>query len=470
MSSPFAAIEIWSALRPFMLIAVALLLSVVLQRKLEWLRRSLVPTALIAGLLLLIGNCIPLDTPLVDKHAMETITYHALGLGFGALALKKSTRSTARQSATIARTGALTAATYLVQGLCGLAISIPLFFWWKDDCFYASGLLLPMAYGQGPGQALNMGNLFAERSAEQGYVFAGSDFGLTLAATGFVAGSVVGVIYLNIMRRKGRLLQRNDSTTHYTLADYEAPDEIPHSESIDKLSIQLCLVFAMYAAVYMLMSTVEHCNLGTFGQRTLKPLIWGFNFLWATLLGVLIRSVFEKLQKRSIIHRTYINNHMLDRIAGVCFDIMITAGTAAICFERLQGLLLPLLLMAILGAVVTFLFLYHISRILFKGYADEGFLSMFGMLTGTASNGMILLREVDPQFSTPAARNLVLQSIPAVLFGAPVLLLMGYAPLGLRQTLITAAILMVLLVGLIIFICFTPKSKRKTTSLNHDKP
>ena len=29
------------------------------------------------------------------------------------------------------------------------------------ELFYASGLLLPMGYGQGTGQALNIGNVFA---------------------------------------------------------------------------------------------------------------------------------------------------------------------------------------------------------------------------------------------------------------------------------------------------------------------
>ena len=48
---------------------------------------------------------------------------------------------------------------------------------------------------------------------------------------------------------------------------------------------------------------------------------------------------------------------------------------------------------------------------------------MVGMLTGTASNGMILLREIDPKFETPAANNLVLQGIPAIAFGGALLLL-----------------------------------------------
>ena len=63
-------------------------------------------------------------------------------------------------------------------------------------------------------------------------------------------------------------------------------------------------------------------------------------------------------------------------------------------------------------------------------YEYEGLFSMFGMLTGTASTGMILLREIDPNYETPASNNLVLQQLPAVIFGAPLLLLMTFAASG----------------------------------------
>ena len=63
------------------------------------------------------------------------------------------------------------------------------------------------------------------------------------------------------------------------------------------------------------------------------------------------------------------------------------------------------------------------------------------MLTGTASNGMILLREIDPKFETPAANNLVLQAIPAIGFGFPVLLVLGFAPLSLDNCMLSLGIL-----------------------------
>jgi ESS family glutamate:Na+ symporter len=52
---------------------------------------------------------------------------------------------------------------------------------------------------------------------------------------------------------------------------------------------------------------------------------------------------------------------------------------------------------------------------------------MYGMLTGTISSGVLLLREIDPELSTPAANNLIVGSSFGILLGAPVLILVGLA-------------------------------------------
>ena len=65
---------------------------------------------------------------------------------------------------------------------------------------------------------------------------------------------------------------------------------------------------------------------------------------------------------------------------------------------------------------------------LFPEYTEEQFLMMYGMLTGTASTGGILLREIDGSFRTPAADNMVYQNFPAIVFGFPLMLLANLAP------------------------------------------
>ncbi|MCR5064668.1 MAG: hypothetical protein K6A67_02755 [Bacteroidales bacterium] len=463
--SSFADISSWAWLIQFFIIVAALLIANLIRCNVPIFRRSLLPSALLAGLFILCLKPIDAFSQLVDRHSMEIITYHALGLGFVAMALKNKKIKSATSTIKVVETGAVTASTYILQGLVGVLITVPFFLWVnKSDFFYSAGMLLPMGYGQGPGQALNFGTTFSQWAADQGITFHGADFGLSIAATGFIVGSLVGVVFMNVLRRRGKLKITGDThVEHYTLEDYESEGEIPHSESIDKLTVQLCLVLMVYALVFLLMYGIQQLDLGNFGVKTLKPLVWGFNFLWGTLLGVLVKWIIGRLRKSHLMQREYINNYTLDRIAGTCFDFMIVAGTAAIDFNNLRSLWLPLILVCTVGAVATFFYVLRCCKRLYPDYVYEGFFSMFGMLTGTASNGMILLREIDPRFETPAANNLVLQTIPALAFGFPVLLLMGFAPQSLTNTLITIGIMVVAFLIFALFI-FRKRKEQKNTN------
>ncbi len=451
----------WNWLVQFCILATALLFGNVLRTKIPFLRKSLIPSALIGGLLLLIFKAIPGCKELINKPVMEIVTYHALGLGFVALALKNNKIESKSTPMKVIETGALTASTYVIQGIVGLIVSI-LFFYFGRKLFYAAGLLLPMGYGQGPGQALNFGKIFTTWATKQGIDFPGADFGLSIAATGFIVGSVVGVIYMNILRRKGVLSRKKLAEAQVNkLEDYEGKGEIPDAESIDKLSVQICMVLFVYFLVFLFTKWIQGMDLGNFGTNTLKPMLWGFNFLTGTLFGIFFKWLLGRFKKAKLMSREYINNYMLNRISGFCFDVMIVAGTAAISFENFGKFVLPFIIICTLGAAATFIYVLIISKHLYPNYKYEGFFSMFGMLTGTASNGMILLREIDPKFETPAANNLVLQTLSAIVLGFPVLLLVGYAPQSPKATFITLGILVVFWAALTVFMLRTKIFKRK---------
>ena len=451
----------WNWLVQFCILATALLIGNILRTKIPFLRKSLIPSALIGGLLLLVFKAIPGCEGLINKPVMEIVTYHALGLGFVALALKNNKIESKSTPMKVIETGALTASTYVIQGIVGLIVSI-LFFYFGKKLFYAAGLLLPMGYGQGPGQALNFGKIFTGWAAKQGIDFPGADFGLSIAATGFIVGSIVGVVYMNILRRRGVLSRQKIVEAQMNkLEDYEGKGEIPDAESIDKLSVQICMVLFVYFLVFLFTNWIQGMELGDFGTNTLKPMLWGFNFLIGTLFGILFKWLLGRFRKAKLMSREYINNYMLNRISGFCFDIMIVAGTAAINFNEFGKFVLPFILIVTLGAFVTFVNVLWISKHLYPDYKYEGFFSMFGMLTGTASNGMILLREIDPKFETPAANNLVLQTLSAIVLGFPVLLLVGYAPQSLKATWITLGVLVVFWIALTVFMLRTKIFKRK---------
>lgn len=458
MTSLFENIGSWSLLIQLFIISAAMLIGNVIRRKVGFMNRSLIPTALIGGLLIFILKLIPSFNALIDKNTMEIITYHTLALGFIAMSLRVKKETCVTSTTKVFETGVLTIGTYIVQAVVGLLVTIPLFLYcreseWFGNIFYAGGLLLPMGYGQGPGQALNFGSIYQEHAMASGLPFPGKDFGLSIASIGFIVGSVVGVIYMNILRKKGKLTIFNDKQgIKTTMEDYETDNDIPHSESVDKLTITLSMIFTTYLFVFIFMMGMNKLHLGNLWENSIKPLIWGFNFFWGILFASLMKAVIKFLRKRDIMHREYLNDYLLNRCSGYFFDIMIIAGTAAINFDNLKSFVLPLSIVCLLGAIFTFIYINWVCKELYPEYRYEAFFAMFGTLTGTASNGMILLREIDPKYETPAANNLVLQNIPAVVLGLPILLVLGYAPNSLQATYITVGIVSVLWVVATLFI------------------
>lgn len=458
MTSLFENIGSWSLLIQLFIISAAMLIGNVIRRKVGFMNRSLIPTALIGGLLIFILKLIPSFNALIDKNTMEIITYHTLALGFIAMSLRVKKETCVTSTTKVFETGVLTIGTYIVQAVVGLLVTIPLFLYcidseWFGNIFYAGGLLLPMGFGQGPGQALNFGSIYQEHAMASGLPFPGKDFGLSIASIGFIVGSVVGVIYMNILRKKGKLTIFNDKQgIKTTMEDYETDNDIPHSESVDKLTITLSMIFTTYLFVFIFMMGMNKLHLGNLWENSIKPLIWGFNFFWGILFASLMKAVIKFLRKRDIMHREYLNDYLLNRCSGYFFDIMIIAGTAAINFDNLKSFVLPLSIVCLLGAIFTFVYINWVCKELYPEYRYEAFFAMFGTLTGTASNGMILLREIDPKYETPAANNLVLQNIPAVVLGLPILLVLGYAPNSLQATYITVGIVSVLWVVATLFI------------------
>ena len=427
--SNFWDFSVWAWINTFAVLLGSLLVGNMLKRSIPFLRDSLTPTSVVGGIILLIvaaiykaitGN-VMFDTAAFGENGtahLEIITYHALALGFIASSFKTTnSKLTKKRSAEIFNTGVTTVATYLLQGTVGLIITILATFVIKDF-FAAAGVLLPFGYGQGTGQALNYGTIY---EVEHGFV-GGKSFGLTIAALGFLSASIGGVIHLNIMKKRGRIVlsTRNDGSTHSEEVDPEG--EIPLQESIDKFTVQIALIIVAYIAAYLLMFVLGNLLPG------MKSVIYGFNFLLGVLTATLIKLLMNFLHKKQIIHRKYTNNFLMTRASNFFFDLMVVAGVAAIRLDILESSWGIILILGVVGLIVTFIYNRIVAKVLFPDYYEEQFLMMYGMLTGTASTGIILLREIDGEFKTPASDNMVYQNFPAIVFGFPMMFLATLAP------------------------------------------
>lgn len=418
---------LWNFIIQFGILAGILVFANILCRKLKFIRKAMIPTAVLGGFIALFlreFNVLPMD-----GNFLEKVTYHTIGIGFIALSLRIPAKYSDKEKSNLSglKSGALIVSTYLVQGILGLIVSIGLAYTIMPDFFKAAGILLPMGYGQGPGQANNVGS-----SYEQLGFMGGQSFGLSIAAAGFVCACVVGVIYINIANRQKKVTVQDSAyvSGSVTVEDFQDENEIPISQSVDRFSVQFALVLLIYLATYLvslgITSFLAEAVPGL--ARTLSPLIWGFNFIIGSLLATGCRLGFDALTKAKVMTRQYPNNYLLSRISGLSFDCMTIAGIASIEFKELKGLFIPFILMAVLGGIVTYYYLKWICKKIYPGYEHEGMVSMYGMMTGTISSGVVLLREIDPEFKTPAANNLLTGSSFAILLGAPMLIFIGLAP------------------------------------------
>ena len=443
--------SVWGFFNIFAVLLISLLAANALKKAIPVLEASLIPTSVLAGILLLIFSMVYdqffnvrfFDSKIYNGSGydyMEMITYHTLALGFIAGSLKTTGGKLSKKRATeIFNTGVTTVSTYLVQAVVGMGITmiaalvLPGF-------FQAAGLLLPFGFGQGTGQAMNYGNIYETQFGFAG----GKSFGLTVAALGFLSASIGGVIHLNVLKKRGYIKTKKTEEGVITESEIQSLDEIPMQESIDKFTIQVALIVLSYLLAYVLMWILGNLIPG------MKAVIYGFNFLLGVLAATLVKATLNFLKKKGIAKREYTNNFLLTRASNFFYDIMVVAGIGAIRLDLIDDYWGILLILGVVGLVITYAYNRVVANVLFRDYKEEQFLAMYGMLTGTASTGVILLREVDGDFKTPVSDNLVYQNFPAIAFGFPIMLLATLAPVKPVLTLILL-VLFLLIMNVILF-------------------
>lgn len=438
--------EVWGLVDLIAVLLLSLIAANIIKRRVKWMRESLVPTSVLGGILLLvvagiydlITGDVMFETSFFGGNGyevMEIITYHALGLGFIASSFKASGGKLNKQrTVEIFNTGVTTVSTYLLQAVVGFGITLLVTLFVKDF-FAAAGVLLPFGYGQGTGQALNYGTIYETQFGFDG----GKTFGLTIAAFGFLSASIGGVVHLNILKKQKKITVIPEDERPTITEPVETENEIPMQGSMDKLTVQVAFVAGAYLLTYLLMFLLGLLLPG------MKSVIYGFNFLLGVLAATLVKLTVNTMYRKQVIHHQYINDFLMTRISNFCFDVMVVAGIAAIRLGVLGKYWPVLLVLGIVGLFVTYWYNRVVAKKLFPAYAEEQFLMMYGMLTGTASTGVILLREIDGNFQTPAADNMVYQNFPAIVFGFPMMLLATLAP---QRPLLTLIILVLFFIAM----------------------
>jgi ESS family glutamate:Na+ symporter len=425
-----------------MILSVLLLLGQILKRKITFFQKVLMPSAILAGFLGLALGSDGLGLFSLDQGRLGLYVYHLLGIGFISLSLKDREMTATRP---VVKTALFIVTIYLLQGIVGGIITIGAAYTILPNTFPSLGLLLPLGYGQGPGQAFSIGS-----SWEAVGVRFGGGLGLTLATTGFIWATFGGVVMANLLKKSypPSALPELDTTAQNPAStqaselglfgEQESPleekGEITLSNMIDIGTRQLFLIGLIYAAVFGTLYGISTLlvGLGALGEN-LANVLWGFHFVFGTIYAILVKIVMQKLRSKGVMHHIYNNNRILSRIAGTSFDFMVTAAIAAIAIQVVLENWIILLVLSLAGGLVTWWFSILAARKVFKENILEYSLAFFGTYTGTLSTGMALLRTVDPGFKTKVADHVVLGGGLALFLAFPLLLILNLPVVAITQ-------------------------------------
>ncbi|MFK5883989.1 MAG: hypothetical protein QM489_06620 [Candidatus Izemoplasma sp.] len=420
-------IATWDIMIYFIYIGVLLFVGKIIKEKVPFINRIIIPTALIAGVIgLLLSDgfigLIPLDRS--DDSILSEIVYHSLAIGFIALSLKRATSKTTKK---VWSTGMIIVMTYLMQAIVGATIVVTLF----KDYFLGAGLLLPLGFGQGPGLASEIGQGYSEGVGELLY---GKPLGITIASIGFLVGGVIGVIALNYYARKKKLNINKIHLENSKIKETYEFETIKEIRVFDALTTQMVIIFMIYGLVYLTLVFLEGFlfpEMGDLGE-TFAGVFHGFNFLLGIVYALIFGKVLSILEAKGKNVNFMTNNYVLSNISSIAFNFLITAAVLMITVDALTHYAAFIIVLALFGAGSTFIFIKIIVKKVYgPEYEIEYFLGLFGMLTGTASTGLALLKGIDEDFKTPVAEEMVLGSGTAIALALPLFALLMFPGLAI---------------------------------------
>ena len=382
-------------------------------------QKILFPASLIGGLTGLVF--INLDLISINAEMVKAFAYHFFNISFISVGLTASEANEKKQSpgqpskgadgpskdGTIVR-GSLwmalvQAVTFPAQALIG-AFFVFIFMIGGTTLFDTFGFLLPLGFNEGPGQALSFGRVWETAGFKDA-----STIGLAFATIGFFFSFFVGVPIANIRLKKEKY--RVEKPPLFLSTGVLQKGETPasaggltiHSASLDALAFHFAQVGLVYLITYFCLSF-----LSGFLPPGMANMIWGFFFIFGLIFAIVLRLLVDISPY----------SHLLDpplqrRITGFSVDYLIVATGCAIELFVLKAYIAPILLISLTGGAATTLIVFILGKKL-SDFGLERSIAIYGVVTGTVSSGLMLLRIVDPELKTPVAREIGFMNIFAV--------------------------------------------------------
>lgn len=399
------------------IMAVLLLVSIFLRKHIFFLRKTLVPASIIAGVMgfiLMNTGVIP-----VEQKIFEELAFHIMNLSFMSITLASTRKEEGSQSKKAFKGGLWLAlmwsALYSMQAFCGGMVG--------ELCRAAGGgfsgflgSLNASGFAQGPGQALAIG-----RTWESFGIGNAAQIGCFYAAVGYLAATMVGVPICSALRKSGRVA--SDGTGGYeqemeygvyTGRGKTMGHQTSHRCNLDTLTTHAAILMGTYLLTYLVVKAI--CSVIT--DKSVADNLYNMMFVWGIFAANIVRAFMRKTGCDYLIDRevqTSITNFMTDTLIVACM--------MSISVQMISHYMVPILLVCIVTVGVTAATGYFFAARSGRYYAER-FMALFGFATGTAVTGMLLLRMVDSEYTTPVAEEIVwwniLQMLTAIVMGIAV--------------------------------------------------
>lgn len=411
----------WTVFVHIGIVSLALMVATFIRTRVPFFQKYLIPNALTAGFILLPLYNFVFPLLGLDSLSLRSLTYHLLSISFVAMSLRKAPKRPA--DGRIFATSVSVLSQYAIQATIGLVVTFVLISTIMPNLYHSFGFLMPLGFVLGPGQALSIG----ESWADSGIIGAG-DVGLTFAAVGFLVSTFGGVFLINYGRRKGWLDQRFLDVLNkqgVKRGIFKRGADLPvgayltsESEAVDSMTINTGLVLVAYFLAFLFLTFMEWA-LGFLGQPgvDLAQSLWGISFIFAAVAGLGMKALLTLTKSDHII-----DNQTLNRVSGFAVDYMVAAAIGAISLVVVSEYWLPILILSGLATLFVFLQVPWFTSRIFRDHRFHRMLLVFGVSTGTLSTGLALLRVIDPDFETPVASDYAKASGITFLFAIPFIL------------------------------------------------
>lgn len=401
-----------------------ILAGVILRVRIPFLQKNLVPASLIGGVLgfVLVSTGLSFGFQSTDFTALA---FHFFTLSFMSLVLTGSAqRPEARQSVVPGGLwlSVVWVMSLVLQAMVGLVVILVYNKVSGGELSYFLGLIATHGFTQGPGQALALGNIWQNELGITNAI----NFGLVYASVGFIAAFVVGVPVARYAIRAGlnanRTARIDDEFLKGILTtDVSAGKQVTHAANVDSLAFHIAILGVAYVITdqylkfvypYASATTIGGINFGIIFSHNLF-------FLHGLIVCVILRALMDRFG-----YGHFIDNETQHRITGSAVDLMVVATIMSVQFAFLSEFIVPILLVCVAVTLATAALCFGLARKL-GSFAVERAVTIYGCCCGSTGSGLLLLRILDPDMSTPVAKELAFFNIAILFLGFHVLTLMA---------------------------------------------